>query len=367
MVLIGIRFASDSVMEVAKIMAIGKKLRLAAILTVVASTSPLIGACSSPSTDSPASGDGRGKPINIALMMVSAGNGFSQERLAGAESLAKELGNVTITPFDGQFNADEQFAQIQNIAQTGKYDAIYVEPFDGVSLAGAFPLVSDIPVVTINAPIGSDYSNMQKPQVEQVLQTIGDPPGDLAEQQAGYVVDYCAKIDPCKVVAMVGFLSSALDVTRMKTYKEVLSKHPNIKVVAESEGNWDRDKALAAMSNILQANRDINVFLTAGDQMAFGATVALQNAGVDPEKIFISSVGGTRDAIKNVRQGLWDMTAVYLTYTAGRIGVQSIVDHLSGKQVPEWISYSKLDPNVPMWVTREELAKMPDFTGEWNG
>lgn len=345
-------------------MAIGKKLRITT-LAVLASGSMLLGACSSPAKDSPAAGEG--KPINIALMMASAGNGFSQERLAGAESLAKELGNVTITPFDGQFNADEQFAQIQNIAQSGKYDAIYVEPFDGVSLAGAFPLVSDIPVVTINTPIGSDYGNMQNPQVEQVIQTIGDPAGDLAREQAGYVVDHCANINPCNVVAMVGFLSTALDVTRMDAYKEVLSKHSNIKIVAESEGNWDRDKSLAAMSNILQANRDINVFLTAGDQMAFGATLALQNAGLDPEKVFISGVGGTKDAIKNVRQGLWDMTGVYLPYTAGRVGVQSIVDHLAGKEVPKWISYSKLDTNIPMWVTSNDLAKLPDFTGEWNG
>ncbi len=349
-------------------MAIRRASRVLGITAVVAVGVVALSACSSNGGASTTASGGDKKVYNIAVMQASSANGENASLLKGAKAEAAKLGDVKITAFDGGFNADTQFAQIQNVAQSGKYDGIFIEPFDGVSLAGAFPLASDIPVITWNTPIGADYNSM-KPQVDGVIETIASPPGDLATQQAAYVVDHCKDIDPCKVAIMVGYLSTALDVTRMNAYKKVFASHSNIKVVASTEGQWDRDKAQTTMADVLQSNPDLNAFITPGDQMAAGASVAIQAAGIDPKQIYIASMGGAEDAIPKVRSGDWGLTGLYLPQSGAAQAIDNLVDHLKGKKIPSTVSFTDLatKSGYDFWMTTDYAKQKSDFAGEWNG
>ena len=314
---------------------------------------------SSPTTTS-------GKPLRVAVLAASSQNGFNQAVYKGVQDGAKKLGiQIEAKLLDGQFDSNTQLSQMQNVTSSGQYDGVIVVPHDGPSLAAAFPTANKMPVVTALNPIGPDINKME-PQVEGVVSTIAIPPSDAAKLQAEHVVDYCKDINPCKVALMVGYLSSPLDVARRDAYQAVLKPNSNIQIVATLEGNWDRDKSLTAVANMLQSNKDVNAILSGGDQMTSGAQIALTAAGIDPASIYLTGFGGTTDAVKAVRDGIWKSTYLNFPVSMGSAAIEQLNNAITEKPVKSVINMLDIG-GIDPYATKESLSKTPDFKGEWNG
>ncbi|KJL33886.1 sugar ABC transporter substrate-binding protein [Microbacterium azadirachtae] len=325
-----------------------------------------LAACSSGS----GSGGSGGDKYSIVFLASSSQNGYNQAVYEGVQKEAKDLEKklgITITTKiqDGQFDANTQLSQLQNAGTTGQASGIIVVPQDGPGLAAAFPLGNDVPVVSVLNPIGPDIDKMA-PQIDGVVSTVASSPSEGAARQAQTVVDYCKNIDPCKIGLVAGLLNSPLDVARIAAWNKVLAQSPNIKIVGTVEGAYDRDKSLTAVSNLLQANKDINGILSNADQQTQGAQIALENAGIDPSKIFLTGGGGTTEAVKAVRDGKW--TNDYLNYpvSMGKAALEQLVNKLRGEKVQSVVDADTLVKIGPM-ATKKDLDAVPDFTGEWNG
>ena len=339
-------------------------LRIAASVGVLALGTSLV-ACS-PGTGGTADADS----YSVVFLAASSQNGYNQAVYEGvekrAQELAKELGITIETKIqDGQFDANTQLSQLQNAGTTGQADGIIVVPHDGPALAAAFPLGNDIPVVSVLNPIGPDISEME-PQVEGVVSTVASPPAEGAAGQAEQAVEYCADIDPCKIGLLAGLLNSPLDVERLDAWNAVLEKHDNIEIVGTLEGAYDRDKSLTAVSNLLQANKDINGILSNADQQTLGAQIALENAGIDPSSVFLTGGGGTTEAVQAVRDGLWTADFLNFPVSMGAAALEQLVNQLQGDSVSTVVDADSLGGFSP-FVTKKELDEHPDFTGEWNG
>lgn len=326
-----------------------------------------LAACSS---DGGSGGSGDGDSFSIVFLASSSQNGYNQAVYEGVQKKAKELQKelgITITTKiqDGQFDANTQLSQLQNAGTTGQASGVIVVPQDGPGLAAAFPLGNDIPVVSVLNPIGPDINKMKR-QTEGVVSTVASPPSAGAKRQAETVVEYCKDIDPCKIGLLAGLLNSPLDVARIKAWKDVLGAHENIEIVGTVEGAYDRDKSLTAVSNLLQANKDINGILSNADQQTLGAQIALENAGIDPSSIFLTGGGGTTEAVKAVREGKW--TNDYLNYpvSMGEAALEQLINKLRGEKVQAVVDADTL-VDLPPMATKEDLEAAPDFTGEWNG
>ena len=326
-----------------------------------------LAACSS---DGGSGGSGDGDSFSIVFLASSSQNGYNQAVYEGVQKKAKELQKelgITITTKiqDGQFDANTQLSQLQNAGTTGQASGVIVVPQDGPGLAAAFPLGNDLPVVSVLNPIGPDIDKM-KPQTEGVVSTVASPPSSGAKRQAETVVEYCKDIDPCKIGLLAGLLNSPLDVARIKAWKDVLGAHENIEIVGTVEGAYDRDKSLTAVSNLLQANKDINGILSNADQQTLGAQIALENAGIEPSSIFLTGGGGTTEAVKAVREGKW--TNDYLNYpvSMGEAALEQLINKLRGEKVQAVVDADTL-VDLPPMATKEDLEAAPDFTGEWNG
>lgn len=304
--------------------------------------------------------------FHIAVLAASSQNGYNQAVHQGVEEAAEELGaTIDVQLLDGQFDANTQLSQMQNASTSGQYDGVIVVPHDGPSLAAAFPLAEEIPVVTVLNPIGADIDEME-PQVDGVVSTVAVPPSDAAQRQAEEVVDYCADRDPCSVVLLVGQLNSPLDVARRDAYQSVLEAHGNIEIVATAEGMYDRDESLTAITNVLQANQDIDVILSNADQQTSGAQIALENAGIDPSEIYLTGGGGTEDAIEAVRDGTWRADYVNFPVSMGAAALEQLVNALNGDPVETWVDADAVGDIEP-YVNQEVLEEHPEFVGEWNG
>lgn len=337
---------------------------------IIASVGALALGLSLASCASGGGGDGAaGDSISVVFLAASSQNGYNQAIYQGVEEraaeLSKELGITIETKIqDGQFDANTQLSQLQNAGQPGQADAIVVVPHDGPALGAAFPLASEAPVVSVLNPIGPDITQM-KPQTEGVVATVATPPATGAKLQAETVVVYCADIDPCKIGLLAGLLNSPLDIERLDAWHEVLDPHKNIQIVGTLEGAYDRDASLTAVSNLLQANNDINGILSNADQQTMGAQIALENAGIDPSSIFLTGGGGTEEAIQAVLDGKWTNDYLNFPVSMGRAALEQAVNAVRGEAVQDVVDADTLVDLGPI-ATKADLEGS-DFKGEWNG
>ncbi|MET8862751.1 sugar ABC transporter substrate-binding protein [Nonomuraea sp. NPDC004580] len=303
--------------------------------------------------------------VRIALLASSSQNGFNKAVYDGAVAKAKEYGDVEVTIFDGKFDSQTQFNQVQNVASQGTYDGILLVPNDNVGIAAAIPAAAQakIPVVTTLFPVGPNLTEL-KPQVEGIVSTVAANTEENSKKLAEGAVKYCEDKDPCRVAILIGQLQFPFDNLRNKAYRSVLDGHPNIKVVATGQGNYDRDTSLKAMQNILQANPKLDVLLSNADQQTIGAQVALESAGVDLSTMYVTGGGGNQEAIKQVRAGKWAADQVDFPSSMGKAAVEQLVNAVRGKPVTPVIDANTLGP-VPVIVTKEILDEHPDFAGEW--
>ena len=214
-------------------------------------------------------------------------------------------------------------------------------------------------------PIGPDLTTLE-PQVEGIVATVASPPAEGAALEANAVVDFCADKDPCRVVILIGQLQFPFDNVRYQEFNRVLDEHDNIVVVATGEGSYDRDASLTVMQDILQANPEIDAVLSNADQHISGAEIAIIDAGMDLEALYLIGAGATQEAIDAVRAGRWDATYANYPKTMGAEATRFLVAELNGEEHDAILNMDEFVEIGPL-VTTELLLENPDFEGEWQG
>ena len=134
--------------------------------------------------------------------------------------------------------------------------------------------------------------------------------------------NYIADELKCKgnVVEIQGLAGISVTTDRTKGFTDTLKKKcpdGGIKIVASQPGDFNPDKGLTVMENILQAQSEIDAVYTHDDDMAQGVVQAIRNAGRDDE-MFLTGVGGSEDAMKQIKEGgLYRATFLYNPNMAG--------------------------------------------------
>ncbi len=303
----------------------------------------------------------------IAFFASSSQNGYNQAIWEGVQEVAAEMG-VEAELFDGQFSAEVQLAQIEDAVASGNYDGFVLLANDTVGIGSA---VADafnnggIPTVTTLFPIGPDLTTLE-PQVDGIVGTVAGPPADGAKLEADAVVEYCADKDPCNVVILIGQLQFPFDNVRYEAFTSVLAEHDNIVVVATGEGNYDRDASLTVMQDILQSNPQVDAVLSNADQHLSGAEIAIIDAGLDLESMFLIGGGATQEAIDAIRAGRWDATYANYPKTMGAEATKLLLADLAGEDHEAVINMDTFVEIGPI-VTTQDLIDNPDFMGEWQG
>ena len=128
--------------------------------------------------------------------------------------------------------------------------------------------------------------------------------------------NYIAEELKCQgnVVEIQGLAGISVTTDRTKGFTDTLrQKCPDggIRIVASQPGDFNPDKGLTVMENILQAEDDIDAVYTHDDDMAQGVVQAIRNAGRDDE-MFLTGVGGSQDAMQQIKEGgLYRATFLY--------------------------------------------------------
>jgi len=235
------------------------------------------------------------KDYRVAFLAASSQNGFNQAIFEGVKKRADKIGGVSVEIFDGEFNATKQYSQVEDVTTSGKFDALIIAPNDsiGIATAVAEATKAGLKVATTLFPIGPKLDTLD-PQVEGLTATVASNPAIGAKEQAQAVVDFCKDKNPCNTVIIIGQKIYPFDNLRLKTFNDTLATSPNIKVVATIEGNYDPEKSMAGMQDVLQAHKDINAILSNADQHVVGAEIALEDAGIKLPDLYISGGGASQ-------------------------------------------------------------------------
>ena len=306
-------------------------------------------------------------PIRLAFLAASSQNGYNNATWLGVQAAAKAAGNVEVEIFDGEFNAATQYAQVEDIVAGGRFDGIIVAPNDTVGIATALEEATGegLLAAAVLFPIGPELTVMT-PQVKGLTTTVASNPVDGAAAQAEEVVKFCADKDPCNVVVMIGQLQFPFDNLRNSTFEDVLSKHANIKIVATGEGNYSPDASLTAFQDIIQANPQIDVVLSNADQHLLSVEIALNDAGIPVEPIYMIGGGLNQITVDKIKAGIFDATLSGYPYSEGYFAAETLIKAKNGETVDNWIDPATKAAN-PAIVTKEWLDANPDFKAEWEG
>jgi ribose transport system substrate-binding protein len=315
-----------------------------------------LGACSSSGVAS-SNTEGGQKTVNVALLIPNQ-NDYANAFVEGATAAATKAGNATVKTFVANFNPQTQLTQCQDAIQAGRYQAMVIEPVDGVGMQACArdAIAAGIKVVAINAPLGPD-TDTAEPQVAGMTAALLASPTEVGKAAAAEVVKACHALNPCKVGYLYGTKGFTYDTARRKAADGVFASHPNIKIVAEAESKFDRAQTINAITDMVQAAPDMVVLLSVQDPVPVVAGLESANA---LGKVKVFATGASDAAAQTVLDGKTQAMTVLMPRTEAERGTEIVINAVRGT-APERAAYDTFSDLSPIGstLTKDNASKFP--------
>ena len=269
--------------------------------------------------------------------------GFSQSekeanpfRIAETESIrqaAEEAGVAQLLVTNADSQLSKQIADIQDMLAQGAQFLI-VAPLNSDGLEPAFEAAKEqgVPVLTIDRKVSAE-------PCADYLSFLGSDFVEQGRRAADQMIE--ATGGEGSVAILLG--SSGNNVTTDRTdgfVDQVEAEAPGLEIVAQQTGEFSREKGQQVMEQLLRSNPEITAVYAENDEMALGAIVAIQAAGLDPgEDVKIVSIDGTRNAVQAIIDG--DINAVIESNPRfGPLAFETAMNFYAGEEIPENIIIS---------------------------
>jgi ribose transport system substrate-binding protein len=258
----------------------------------------------------------------IGVSLLTMQHQFYQDLRAGLEATAAEYG-YDLLIVSAEFDAARQANQIDEFL-VQDVDAIVLCPADSRSVGASVLAANEagVPVVTADiasaSPIGEVASHIASDNVaggreaaRLLLEAIGG---------AGQVA-----------VLSHPEVSSVTD--RVRGFREEMSVHPEVEIVAELSADGKRDKAVRVMEDLLQAQPDLDGVFAINDDSALGALAAVESSGRKGQ-VAIVGYDATEEARARINAGDIYADVIQHPRRIGELTIRTLHDLLSGREVP---------------------------------
>jgi ribose transport system substrate-binding protein len=297
------------------------------------------------------------KDLKIAYFSAGTSNQYLQAAIDEAKKFAGEKG-VTVDVFDGQFDAQVQFDQMQTALTSGKYNAFAVEPNDGNLVCNL--LTRDAPrrgvlVSVFNLPICGRATNLG----EQTWQpgTVTYVGGQTLDVYKSWVEQVKAAHPDGATIALIS--GPDLNANTLSFFEAAKAfDAPKYRIVAQQTTDYTTPQAFEAAQTIVRATPHLDVLMSNFSGMTRGVVQA--TAGTDVQ---VYDFGGDTWALDNVRSRALAGTVMMLPRQETREALQALVDTVSKAEVTRFVNLtgSSTLPGTP-FVTP---ANVGDFTAEY--
>ncbi|WP_101474497.1 MULTISPECIES: ribose ABC transporter substrate-binding protein RbsB [Fusobacterium] len=250
----------------------------------------------------------------IGLVISTQNNPFFVTLKEGAEGKAKDLGDELIV-LDSQNDPSKELANVEDLLVKG-IDVLLINPTDSDAVVSAVRAANrqKVPVVTLDraANKGKVVSHVASDNV-------------LGGEMAGnYIIEKLG--GKGKVVELEGIPGTTAARDRGQGFNK--SAKGKLDIVAKQPADFDRTKGLTVMENILQAQPEIDAVFAHNDEMALGATKAIEATG---RNIMVVGFDATDDAVAAVKAGNLAATVAQKPAEIGAKGVE-IADKIAKKE-----------------------------------
>lgn len=124
---------------------------------------------------------------------------------------------------------------------------------------------------------------------------------------------------------------------RTAGFTDTITEGGAFEVVASVPGNWDRQAAYDATTNILQQHPDLVGVYANNDGMALGVVEAVKAAGLD-EQVSVFGTDGISDAYASIRAGELDGTVDSFPVLTGEVAMDVALRLLGGQDLPRVVT-----------------------------
>lgn len=227
-----------------------------------------------------------------------------------------------------QSATDDQVRSVEAWISQG-YDAIAIALYNENALEPLFKKASEkgIPIFTFNSPVVcSPY----------YVSNIGYDQSEGGRAQAQWIVDHYKNKGTVKIAMLEG-LPGPHTSERMRGFNSVISKYPNLKVVASQPAGWTRAQGLSVTENILTAHPDIDILVALYDEMALGGLEALKARNLQG-KVAVVGYENMSEANAAIKKGDFAATVDTGAKQEGRNIIRTIEKYVAnGQRVPRTV------------------------------
>lgn len=259
----------------------------------------------------------------IGMVLSTMNNPFFVSMKDGAEKKAKEMGYQLVV-LDSQNDASKERSNVEDLIQQG-VAALIVNPTDSDAVKNSIQVANDnkIPVITLDRKAnGGDVAcHIASDNVKG---------GSMAAQ---FILDNLKK-DNIKAVELQGLPGASATRDRGQGFHNVMDGKSNVKVVASQPADFDRQKGLSVMENIIQATPDFDVVFAHNDEMALGAVKALKAAN---KKAMVIGFDGNEDAQTAIKNGEMTATIAQQPDLMGQMAIDQASKIIKGEKVEKQI------------------------------
>lgn len=255
-----------------------------------------------------------------------------------ARQRAEELG-YEATIFDSQNNPSKETEHFDNIIASG-FKAILFNPTDAKGSVANVKAAKEagIPVFCMDREI--DANDLAVSQI-------------LSDNYSGCVLlgqYFVKKLDgKGTYVELLGMVGDNNTWNRSKGFHSVVDNYPDLKMVAQQTGEFDRNKAMEVTESMLQANPNIDAVFCGNDAMAMGAYQAVRAAG-KADEIMIFGFDGAADVVDAIRDGKIEATGMQFPKTMAKTAAEYADKYIKGER-----DFRQKVPVAVELVTRENI------------
>lgn len=230
-------------------------------------------------------------------------------------------------------DANRQLEQVNDFIAKG-VDGIIIAPKDAQTVVPMIKAANraEIPIVLYNRPpaetsgksvtIVADNLEITRKTVEYMCQQAKESGGKH------------------KAMILLGDLGDINAIGRRDGFEQAVAQYPEIiQVVARVPTEWNQEKALAGVTNALQANPDINFIFSSSDFLFPSIVSALKGVNKyrkigEEGHVLLGGFDGDATAYQMLVDGYLDADGVQDVYFECKESVRAVFDLIEGKEVP---------------------------------
>lgn len=230
--------------------------------------------------------------------------------------------NYTLLYEDAGNSTARQISQVQSLVDR-EIDLLIISPNETTPFAKVIEAVfkKGIPVILLDRKIDTESYNAY----------IGGDNVEIGRLAGTFIGNYLKGRG--RVVEVWGLPSSSPAQERHRGFLEGLQKFPNIRVVKELNGQWERDTVRHVVASELTALKEADVLFAHNDVMALGAYEVWKQNGLQHQLDFvgIDALPGPSAGMQAITNGI--LKASFLYPTGGEEAIETATRILEGKSV----------------------------------